>query len=88
MLSAGTSLKLPCLVNSLPNDKILASTKFKALNFADNKIIVRQKLKFVLIRLENIGGKGENVGYQHFLLFPQCFPKLSFPEVLKVGIVW
>ena len=24
---------------------------------------------------ENIAGKGENAGYQHFLLFPQCFPK-------------
>ena len=23
--------------------------------------------------LENIVGKGENAGYQHFLLFPQCF---------------
>ena len=31
-------------------------------------------------------GKGENAGYQHFLLFPQCFQKLSFREVLKVGI--
>ena len=24
-------------------------------------------------REENILGKGENAGYQHFLLFPQCF---------------
>ena len=47
-----------------------------------------QKLKNVLGRVENIVGKGENAGYQHFLLFPQCFLKLSFPEVLKVGIVW
>ena len=23
--------------------------------------------------VENIVGKGENAGYQHFLLFPQCF---------------
>ena len=22
---------------------------------------------------ENIEGKGENAGYQHFLIFPQCF---------------
>ena len=27
---------------------------------------------------ENIVGKGENAGNQHFLLFPQCF--LVFPE--------
>ena len=54
-----------------------------------------EKLKFVLgrglenilgRRLENIVGKRENAGDQHFLLFPQCFQKLSFPEVLKVGI--
>ena len=32
-------------------------------------------------------GKEENVGYQHFLLFPHCFLKLSFPEALKVGIM-
>ena len=25
--------------------------------------------------LENIAGKGENVGNQHFLLFPQCFQR-------------
>ena len=73
-------------VNSLPNDKILDLTKFKA--FADDKIILTQKLKFMLEGLENIFGKGENAGYQHFLLFQQCFQKLSFPEVLKVRIVW
>ena len=33
-------------------------------------------------------GKRKNAGYQHFLLFPLCFQKLSFPEVLKVGIMW
>ena len=27
--------------------------------------------------LENIVGKGENAGNQHFLLFPQCFLPLS-----------
>ena len=37
---------------------------------------------------ENIVGKGENVGYQHFLLFPQCFQKAYFPGLLKVVIVW
>ena len=42
----------------------------------------------MLGRVENIVGKGENACYQHFLLFPQGFQKLSFPEVLKAGIVW
>ena len=33
---------------------------------------------------ENIGGKEENAGNQHFLLFPQCF--LSNPEqILPFG---
>ena len=65
--------------NSLPNNKILNLSKFKA--FADDNIILTKKLKFVLGRVENIVGKGKNAGYQHFLLFPQCFQKLSFPEV-------
>ena len=60
-------------------------TKFKA--FAE-KIIVTQKLKFVLRRVENIVGKEENASKQHFIFFPQCFLRLSFPEVLKVGIMW
>ena len=73
-------------LNSLPNNKISDYSKFKA--FAEVKVIVTQKLKLGLGRVENIFGKGENAGYQHFLLFQQCFQKLSFPEVLKVGIVW
>ena len=28
-------------------------------------------------RVKNIVGKGENAGYEHFLLFPQCFQRLS-----------
>ena len=42
-------------------------------NFADDNLNVSQKLKFALGRAENIVGKGENAGCQHFLLFPQCF---------------
>ena len=61
--------------NSLPNNKILDWSKLKA--FADDKINVTEKLKFVLERVEDIVGKGENAGYQHFLLFPQCFQKNS-----------
>ena len=73
------------MFNSLPYNTILDLSKFKA--FADDKIKVTQKFKFTFRRIENIVGKGENAGYQHFLLFPQCFQKLSFPEVLKVEIV-
>ena len=56
--------------------------------FADNKINATEKLKFHLERVENIVGKGKNAGYQHFLLFPQCFQKASDTGSLKVGIVW
>ena len=38
--------------------------------------------------VENFVEKGENAGYKHFLLFPQCFQKASFTGSLKVGIVW
>ena len=34
--------------------------------------------------VENTVGKGENAVYRHFLLFPQCFQKASFPGLLKV----
>ena len=36
---------------------------------------VTDKMKFVLGRIENIVGQGENAGYQHFPLFPLCFQK-------------
>ena len=55
---------------------------------ADDKMNVTEKLKFGLGRVENIMGKGENAGYQHFLLFPLCFQKASLPGPLKDGIVW
>ena len=50
------------------NDKIVDWSSLK--ESADNKIYVNEKSKFVLGRVENIMGKGENAGYQHFLLFP------------------
>ena len=74
------------IVNSLSNDKVLDWSKLKA--FADDKINVNVKLKLGLERVESIVGKGENAGYQHFLLFPQCIQKASFSMSLKVGIVW
>ena len=40
----------------------------------------------VFDRIENIVGKGENAGYQHFLLFPQCLQKASFSGLLKAGL--
>ena len=72
--------------NSLPNDKILDWSELKAL--ADDKINVTQKLTVSLGWVENIVGKEESAGYQHFLLFPQRFQKATFSGSLKVGIVW
>ena len=73
-------------MNSLPNDKIVDWLKLK--EFADDNIKVTEKLKFILGREENNVGKGENAGYEHFLLFPKCFQKASFSRSVKVGIVW
>ena len=39
-------------------------------------------------RVENIVGKGENAGHQHFLLFPLCFQKFCLSRSLKVGNLW
>ena len=46
------------------------------------------KLLFVSNKVENIVEKGENAGYQHFLLFPTTFSKGIFLRVVKVRIVW
>ena len=54
-------------LNSLPNDKNSAWSKLKA--FADDKVKVAKMMIFLFDRVENIVGKGENAGYQHFLLF-------------------
>ena len=32
-------------------------------------------------------GKGENAGFQHFLLFPQCFLKLSLFDLLPTDLI-
>ena len=56
--------------------RILDLAKLKA--FAGNKINMTKTLKFDFGRVENIVEKGENPGYQHFLLFPQHFQKVSF----------
>ena len=74
-------------LDSLPNNKIVGWSKLKV--FADDKINVTEKWKFVGGKVENIVGKGEKKnGYKHFLLFPHCYQEASFSRPLKVGIVW
>ena len=81
------SIPVETMFHSLTNDKCLDQAKFKA--FADDNSNVDKMVIFsVKERVENIVRKGENAGYQHFLLFPQCFQKASFPGSLKVGILW
>ena len=68
-------------INSLPNDKSLDQTK---LNEFKMTILMQLKCRFLSFdRTENIVEKGENAGYQHFLLFLQCFLKAFFLRVVK-----
>ena len=69
------------MLNPLPDDNILGLPKMKA--FADDKLNVIENIKVVFHRIENIAGKEENAGYQHFLLFPQCFQKAFFLQCVK-----
>ena len=68
-------------LNSLPNNKILHWSKLKI--FIDDFIDVNKKFKFGLGRVKNIVGKGENAGYQHFLLFSTMLFKGLFFRVVK-----
>ena len=55
----------------LTNDKFLDWSKLKP--FADDKRNPTNNTCSFLRWVGNIVGKGENAGYQHFLLFSQCF---------------
>ena len=70
-----------CLFNSLPKDKMLDWSKLKAL--AHDKVSVVENLEFVFEGVENIVGKGEISGYQHFLFFPHFFSNGFFLRVVK-----
>ena len=59
------------IINPLLDDNISDWSKLKA--FADDKLNVTQNIKVVFHGIENMVEKEENAGYQHFLLFPQCF---------------
>ena len=71
-------------VNPLPDDKILALSRFER--------ICRQPVNCYSIlsfyKVENIVGKEENVGCQHFLLFPKCSQKAFASWASKVVFVW
>ena len=74
------------IVNPCPNDEILDETKLKV--FEDDRLNNKNDI-YVLDRVENIVGKGENVGFcKHFLLSPLCFQKAWFPGASKGPVVW
>ena len=73
MFLKATYFRVVKRVISLPHDKFLDWSKLAP--FADNKIDVTKKLKFISGTADNIVGKAENAGYKHFLLFQQCFQK-------------
>ena len=67
--------------NSLLNDNILDLSKA----FADNNQNVAIMANFLSERIENIVGKGEFGGYQHFFPFPQCFFTAPVLELLEAA---
>ena len=72
-------------MNSVPNDGKLDSSKFKA--FADGNLDMAIVIRYFFDKVENIVGKGENAGYQHFLLFQKCFQEFSSLGSLEVAIL-
>ena len=60
-------MKFSELSNSLPTDTTFGMSKFKA--SAEDKFGVAEMLGFVIQRVENIMGKGENASNLPFLLF-------------------
>ena len=70
---------------SLPKDKILDWSKFKA--FADEKFNIAKKMISLCDRVENTG-KRRKCCLPAFSPFPIVFSKAPLLRVLKVGIVW
>ena len=68
------------MVNSLPYDKILESTKLK--EFADDRFNRIQMMISVFDSVESIVGNRENPALKQFLHVLQCF-KSSLSESLK-----
>ena len=65
----------------LAKGKFLGWPRLKA--FADSKINVTEKLKFILGKVETIAGIGENAAYLHFSPLPSMFQKASFSGLFK-----
>ena len=68
-------------LNSVPHKLCLVLSELKEFTGNSNTWIL-------LWWVENTVAKGENVGYQDFSPFPQCFQKAFLSKLLKLGIVW
>ena len=71
------------MFDSLPNNNFLDSVKFQA--FADDNLSVAKIMVSIFDRVENIVGKGENAGNQHFLLFSTMFYTLSRRKIITLA---
>ena len=69
-----------------PKRQILDSSKLQ--KFADDNFKFDENGRKFAKWVKNTVGKAENVHYEQFLLFPQCFQKTCFPEASKSVIVW
>ena len=74
------------MINPLPDNKILDSSKLK--EFADDNFKFDENGRQLSKQVENTVGKGEIAHNEQFLLFAQCFQKACFPEASKGVIVW
>ena len=61
---------------------------FQLKEFADDNFKFDENEKNLSRQVENTVGKGETAHYEQFLLFPQCFQKVCFPEASKGVILW
>ena len=68
------TLAVKVTLNPKTTNNVILS-KLKA--FSDDKLDVDKIKISVSYPVGSIVEKGENAGYQHFLLFPQCFQKAS-----------
>ena len=75
------------VIDSLLKDKIVDLSKPK--EFADDKLNLAQKLRFVFETVEKIVVRGENTVYQHFFFSfsPPCFQKPSSSGSLNSGLL-
>ena len=68
----------------MPNDKVLRSVvQIESINLADDIENVREKLNFVLGRVENIVRRGEKSWLPAFPPFPTMSSKGLFFKVVK-----